>query len=69
MARILWVMTIASPNGESKKYNNRKANAINTEIEVVSIFLIIKQFKYYIILFSYNEQYHFFQYHTYRWAI
>ncbi len=31
-------MTIASPNGESKKYNNRKANAIKTEIEVVSIF-------------------------------
>ena len=38
MAQKLWVMTIASPNGESRKYKNRKANAINKEIEVVSIF-------------------------------
>jgi len=34
----LWVMTIASPNGESKENNKRKANAINPEIEVVEFF-------------------------------
>ena len=38
MAQKLWVMTIASPNGESKENNKRKANAIKTEIEVVIIF-------------------------------
>ena len=38
MAQKLWVMTIASPNGESKKNNKRKANAINPEIEEVEFF-------------------------------
>jgi len=35
---------IASPSVESRKYNNRKANAIKTEIEVVSIFNLVKIF-------------------------
>jgi len=38
MAQKLWVMTIASPNGEGKKNNKRKANAINQEIEEVEFF-------------------------------
>ena len=38
---------IASPSVESRKYNNRKANAIKTEIEVVSIFNLVKIFYYF----------------------
>ena len=45
---------IASPSVESRKYKNRKANAIKTEIEVVSIFNFIKIFLKKLKIFFYE---------------